>query len=206
MSHRALAALLLHCLACASAREASDADRDRAHHGPMGTSRTPAPTEPPIVPCGPSPNACLPEFTVTFESAEPWPVDRYFLRVSLDHGSPTVCEVTFEPVVGAVTDTCDDQERGFRVTYRYDNQTRAIEKLSFGGVQRVDIEILIAEKLPAVVEVHHNVVVQKCDFSCPIGEPLTVPVRVRSAAESERDAGGTDAGEGAPDAATDAAL
>jgi hypothetical protein len=39
-----------------------------------------------------------------------------------------------------------------------------------------------------------------------MGEPLTVPVRIRSAADPERDAGETDAGEGAPDAATDAAL
>lgn len=145
--------------------------------------------------CGPISYPCVSEFAVTLEAAEPWPVGRYFLRVSLNHGPATVCEIAFEPVVGAVTDTCDDQERGFRVTYRYDNETRAIEKVTFGGVLRVDMEILIAENLPAMVEVHHDVVVRKCSYSCPIGEPLAVPVRVRSAAESGRDAGAADAGE-----------
>jgi hypothetical protein len=155
--------------------------------------------------CGPISYPCVSEFAVTLEAPEPWPVGRYFLRVSSNYGPPTVCEIAFEPVVGAVTDTCDDQEHGFRVTYRYDNETRAIEKVTFSGALRVDLEILIAENLPAVVEVHHDVVVQKCSYSCPIGQPLTVPVRVRSSAASERGAGAADAGERTPDAATDAA-
>jgi hypothetical protein len=209
VSHRALVILFLHCLACANALEAPESDSETAHHEPMGSfGGTPPVTEPPLeVPlCGPFPYPCVSEFTVTFEASEPWPVGRYFLRVSLNHGPPTVCEIAFEPIVGAVTDTCDDEERGFRVSYRYDNETRAIEKVTFGGVLRVDMEILIAEDLPPVVEAHHDVVVQKCSYICAKGEPLAVPVRVRSAAESERDAGAADAGERAPDAATDAAL
>ena len=63
----------------------------------------------------------------------------------------------------------------------------------------------IAENRPPVVEVHHDVVVKKCSYECPIGEPLAVPVRFLSAAESERDSGPADAGEGTLDAA-DAAL
>jgi len=152
------------------------------------------------------------EFTVTLEASESWPVGRYFLRVSVDRGPTAVCEVAFEPVVGAVTDTCNDQEAGFRVGYRYDAEARAIEQVTFGSVHHVDMEILIAEGLPPLVEVHHDVVVQKCSLACPMGEPLSTPVHIPSAADSERDGGAgdagdaADAGEGAPDAATDAAL
>ena len=208
MSHRTLVFLVLHCLACANALEASNSDRERAHHEPIGSIGATPSTEPPLeLPlCGPTHYPCVSEFAVTLEAPEPWPVGRYFLRVSFNYGPPTFCEIAFEPIVGAVTDSCDDQERGFRVTYRYDNETRAIEKVTFGGALRVDMEILIAENLPPVVEVHHDVVVRKCSYSCPIGEPLAVPVRVSGAAESERDAGAVDAGERTPDAATDAAL
>ena len=194
---------MLHCVACAS--EASESNGDRAQPEPMGNiGGTQRPTDPePLIfsTCGPTGYACVSGFTVTFEASEPWPLGRYFLRVSLDHGPPSMCEIAFEPVVGAVTDTCDDHERGFRLAYRYDDETRAIEKVSFGSVRHVDMEILVAENLPPVVEVHHDVVVQKCDYACAIGEPIVVPVQVPSAPQSERDAGPADAGKAAPDAA-----
>lgn len=145
-------------------------------------------------------------FSLALEASEPWPLGRYFLRVALDRRAPTVCEIAFEPVVGAVTDTCNGEDREFSVTYRYDDETRAIEGLSFGTVSRVDVEILVAEDLPPVVEVHHNVVVQKCTYVCEQAAPLTVPVQVGSAAKpSTVDAGEDDAGNVALDATVDAA-
>jgi hypothetical protein len=114
-----------------------------------------------------------------------------------------VCEIAFEPVVGAVTDTCDDEDHGFRVDYRYDGETRAIESLNFGSVRHVDLEILVAENLPPLVEVHHDVVVQKCTYDCARGEPLVARVQLSPAAPPDA---GADGGEGVPDATVDAAL
>jgi hypothetical protein len=206
MSHRFFGILILQCVACANAGETRDANRGRAPQEPMesaeGTQRPaePRPVDLPL--CWGGAYPCVSGFDVTLEASEPWPLGRYFLRASVDHGPLAVCEIAFEPVVGAVTDTCDDEELGFRVTYRYDDETRAIQMLSFGGAFHVDVEILVAENLPPVVEIHHDVLVQKCSYVCALGEPLTVPVHLRSAPESERDAGDG----GTSDAATDAAL
>ncbi|HKO89643.1 MAG TPA: hypothetical protein VJU61_00730, partial [Polyangiaceae bacterium] len=131
----------------------------------------------------------------------------YFLRVSLDRRPATVCEIAFEPVVGAVTDTCNSPDREFRVVYRYDDETRAIEAVSFGFVSHVDLEILVAEELPPVVEVHHDVVVQKCSVGCSLAAPLSVRVQMGSAVEPPGlDAGVRDASDGRLDAAADAVL
>jgi hypothetical protein len=118
-----------------------------------------------------------------------------------------VCEIAFEPVVGAVTDTCNSPAGEFQVVYRYDEEIRAIERMSFGLVSHVDMEILVAENLPPVVEVHHDVVVQKCSSACELAAPLSVRVQLGSAVEPPSvDGGKDDASAGVLDAAADAAL
>jgi hypothetical protein len=206
---RALGAFVLLCFACAGGGEDLESRRGGSPYVPAGgvdhtqRSEDPIPPMPPL--CPPIGGTCIEGFALTLEASEPWPLGRYFLRVALNRRPPSVCEIAFEPVVGAVTDTCNGPEREFRVAYRYDHEARAIDGLSFGLVSRVDMEILVAESLPPVVEVHHNVVVQKCSYACELAAPLLVRVNVGSATESSSaDAGEGDAGDSVLDAAVDA--
>jgi hypothetical protein len=210
MSLRAVVVVML-CLACANARGTPESDRETTQDEPMGNTGGAPRLEQPGVAELPAPDGCglfalcASEFTVKLNASELWPLGRYFLRVAIDRRPPSVCEIAFEPVIGAVTDTCNYEALGFSVTYRYDDQIRAIEQIRFGYVSRVDAEILVAEALPPLVEVHHDVVVQKCSIACSIAEPIVVPVHFPGVADAGADAGSADAGEGALDAATDAA-
>lgn len=210
MSRRAIAVFALSFFACAGTGEDSRSERGsssrRTTNG--GLDQPPVDTVPPVVPplCPPSGGICIEEFTLALQASEPWPLGRYFLRVALDGRPPTVCEIAFEPVIGAVTDTCNGPDREFLVAYRYDDETRAIETLSFGLLSRLDMEILVAETLPPVVEVHHRVVVEKCSYACERAAPLAVRVQVSVGEPSSVDAGKGDAGGSALDAGPDAAL
>ena len=78
------------------------------------------------------------------------------------------------------------------------------------GARRVDMEILVAENVPPVVEVHHDVVrkVRKCTYACELADavPLVTRVLLSSVTGPSLDAGQHDAGQGEPDAAVDAGL
>lgn len=210
MRLRAVPAWVLSCVACTSgASERGSAPVEaQAPDAPIpATSRSN--TIPPAPPsCPPRGGTCAAGFVLFLEAAEPWPLGRYFLRVARGGGPVTVCEIAFEPVVGAVTDTCNREEHNFSVVYRYDQETRSIDEVRFAGaVAIVDLEILLTEELPPLVEVHHTVVVQKCLFDCEQAAPLRVEVQFAPEAPSV-DAGASDSGasgSGAADAAPDAA-
>jgi hypothetical protein len=63
------------------------------------------------------------------------------------------------------------------------------------------MEMVVADDLPPVVEVHHEVLVQKCTYSCNVAAHLVAQVQVGSAIKVGVDAGEDDAGEGSLDAA-----
>lgn len=206
MSLRALAIVVLGSLGCANAGEGSEPVSDPTRD-PPGIAFPPQPPDPApgSSDCPLLGSACVSEFAVLLEASEPWPLGRYFLRVAINRDTPTVCEIAFESVVGAVTDTCNDQEHPFRVSYRYEDEKRAIDEVSFGSEARhVDLEILVAEDLPPVVEVHHDVVARKCTYACALAEPLVVQAQLGSTPSV--DAGVDDAGAGTPDATPDAAV
>ena len=68
----------------------------------------------------------------------------------------------------------------------------------------MDLEILVADELPPVGQVHHNVVTRKCTYACALAEPLVVQAQLGSAPCV--DAGADDAGAGTPDASPGAAV
>lgn len=209
MRVRALVIFTLACLACGGFEsEGQPTPRDPVGAaGRAGEAQRPEdpPREPPPL-CLFAGVACIEAFTVTLEAAEPWPQGRYFLRVALDRGEATVCEIAFEPVLGAVTDTCNGDDSEFRVDYRYDEEARAILGVSFGRVRRVDMEIVVADDLPPLVEVHHDVVVQKCSYGCDVAAPLVAQVQLSSGMDAGVDAADGDSGVGHSDASADAAF
>jgi hypothetical protein len=137
-------------------------------------------------------------FGISFERADPWPLGAYYFRVRIDRGQPRTCKVEFEPVIGAVVDTCNDAD--FGVGYLYVTEQPLLFGLGFSrSVSYVDVELLAAEEGPLLAEVHSEAVYVTgtlgegpCAQSCTAGKVLVVAVdgqAARSMGESAADGG-----------------
>jgi len=116
---------------------------------------------------------CSPVVEVLFERASPWPVGRYYLRITRDQLIPLTCAIEFEPVVGAVIDTCNDRSPALTVAYAYDASRREITKLQLSWAEHsVDVEVFLAEDGPRVAELHHELT-REClqSLTLDIAEP-----------------------------------
>lgn len=93
-----------------------------------------------------------------FASDAEWPIGRYYLRISWDEQEPLTCAIEFEPVVGAVIDTCNGQSQDLSVGYAYDAARREITSLQLLHAQRsLDVEVFLAEGEAPLGELHHDV-------------------------------------------------
>jgi hypothetical protein len=137
-------------------------------------------------------------FGISFERADPWPLGAYYFRVRINRGQPRVCKVEFEPVIGAVVDTCNDAD--FGIGYLYVTEQPLLFGLGFSrSVRYVDVELLAAEEGPPLAEVHSEAVYvtgtlgePPCAQSCTKGEVLVVVVdgqATSSIGESAADGG-----------------
>jgi hypothetical protein len=147
------------------------------------------------------------EFTVSFERDEARKPGAYFFRASADGGTPEVCSIVFEPVLGAVSDSCNNAGLRFSVSYVYDTSAQKISSVSFDArVRKVDLELLVSEAEPPLAELHYQIPASSLHVGvcgCVSIDPLSVPIGPLAARDAGSDAAAGGAS-GASDSGADA--